>query len=112
MCDRLLFEVEFDHCRLDFSKFYTLPIHAANFTNCSLLAVDFMKTNLQGVLFDYCDMHRTEFEVALAQKANFYSSENYSINPSKTKLNKAVFAATKLEGLVNQIGLKIHSFCK
>ena len=112
MCDRLLFEFEFDHCRLDFSKFYTLPIHAANFTNCSLLAVDFMKTNLQGVLFDYCDMHRAEFEVALAQKANFYSSENYSINPSKTKLNKAVFAATKLEGLVNQIGLKIHSFCK
>ena len=112
MCDRLLFEVEFDHCRLDFSKFYTLPIHAANFTNYSLLAVDFMKTNLQGVLFDYCDMHRAEFEVALAQKANFYSSENYSINPSKTKLNKAVFASTKLEGLVNQIGLKIHSFCK
>jgi uncharacterized protein YjbI with pentapeptide repeats len=107
MCDRLLFEVEFDHCRLDFSKFYTLPIHAANFTNCSLLAVDFMKTNLQGVLFDYCDMHRAEFEGALAQKANFYSSENFSINPSKTSLAKATFSAKKLGGLLEHHQLKI-----
>lgn len=107
MCDRLLFEVEFDHCRLDFSKFYTLPLHAAKFTNCSVLAVDFMKANLQAVLFDTCDLHRAEFEGALAQKADFYSSENYSINPSKTKLNKAVFAESRLAGLTTHLGLKL-----
>lgn len=108
MCDRLLFEVKFDHCRLDFSKFYTLPLHAAQFTNCSLLAVDFMKANLQGVLFDNCDLHRSEFEGALAQKADFYSSENYSINPAKTKLNKSVFAMSKLAGLTAHLGLKLR----
>jgi uncharacterized protein YjbI with pentapeptide repeats len=107
MCDRLLFEVEFDHCRLDFSKFYTLPLHAAKFTNCSVLAVDFMKANLQAVQFDTCDLHRAEFEGALAQKADFYSSENYSINPSKTKLNKAVFAESRLAGLTTHLGLKL-----
>ena len=109
MCDRLLFEVTFDHCRLDFSKFYTLPLHAAQFTNCSLLAVDFMKANLQGVLFDNCDLHRAEFEGAQAQKANFYSSENYSINPAKTNLTKAIFSAEKLGGLVVHHQLKITS---
>ncbi len=109
MCDRLLFEVTFDHCCLDFSKFYTLPLHGAQFSFCSLLAVDFMKANVQAVVFDSCDLHRTEFEGALAQKANFYSSKNYSINPSKTNLTKAIFSAEKLGGLVVHHQLKITS---
>ncbi len=108
MCDRLLFEVTFDHCRLDFSKFYTLPLHGAQFSFCSLLAVDFMKANIQAVVFDSCDLHRAEFEGALAQKANFYSSENYSINPAKTKLNKSVFAESKLAGLTRHLGVKLR----
>ncbi len=108
MCDRLLFAVWFEQCRLDFSKFYTLPLNAALFNNCSLLAVDFMKANLQAVVFDKCDLHRAEFEGALAQKADFYSSENYSINPAKTKLTKAVFAESKLTGLTAHLGLKIN----
>jgi uncharacterized protein YjbI with pentapeptide repeats len=109
MCDRLLFEVTFDHCRLDFSKFYTLPLHGAQFSFCSLLAVDFMKADIQAVVFDSCDLHRTEFEGALAQKANFYSSENYSINPAKTNVTKAIFSAEKLGGLVVHHQLKITS---
>ena len=112
MCNRLLFEVYFENCQLDFSKFYTLPLNKAQFIGCSLLAVDFMNANIKEVLFDRCDLHRSEFNGAMAHKADFYSSENFTINPAKTKVEKAVFAATKLEGLVNQIGIKVHSFCK
>lgn len=107
MCDRLLFEVYFERCRLDFSKFYTLPLNGAQFVECSILAVDFMNANLKEVIFDRCDLHRTEFMGALAQKADFYSSENYNINPSKTKLNKSVFAMSKLAGLTAHLGLKL-----
>jgi uncharacterized protein YjbI with pentapeptide repeats len=107
MCDRLLFEVYFENCQLDFSKFYTLPLNKAQFIGCSLLAVDFMNSNIKEVIFDRCDLHRSEFEGALAQKADFYSSENYSINPSKTKLNKAVFAESRLAGLTTHLELKL-----
>jgi uncharacterized protein YjbI with pentapeptide repeats len=112
MCNRLLFDVYFEKCQLDFAKFYTLPLNKAQFIGCSLLAVDFMNANIKEVLFDRCDLHRSEFNGAMAHKADFYSSENFTINPAKTKVEKAVFAATKLEGLVNQIGIKVHSFCK
>jgi len=108
MCDRLLFEVYFENCQLDFSKFYTLPLNKAQFISCSLLAVDFMNANINGVLFDRCDLHRTEFNGAIALKADFYSSENFTINPTKTKVEKAVFAQGKLGGLVANIGLKLY----
>lgn len=108
MCNRLLFEVYFENCQLDFAKFYTLPLNKAQFIGCSLLAVDFMNANIKEVLFDRCDLHRSEFMGAMAQKADFYSSENFSINPAKTKVEKAVFAKGKLGGLVATLGLKLH----
>ena len=108
MCNRLLFEVYFEKCQLDFAKFYTLPLNKAQFIGCSLLAVDFMNANIKEVLFDRCDLHRSEFMGAMAQKADFYSSENFTINPAKTMVEKAVFAQEKLDGLVATIGLKLH----
>ena len=108
MCNRLLFEVYFENCQLDFAKFYTLPLNKAQFIGCSLLAVDFMNANIKEVMFDRCDLHRSEFNGAMAQKADFYSSENFSINPAKTKVEKAVFAESKLGGLTRHLGLKLR----
>ncbi|MGK4567733.1 pentapeptide repeat-containing protein [Flavobacterium sp. 3HN19-14] len=100
MCDKLIFEIHFDDCILDFSKFYTLKIKGTDFKHCSLIAVDFMKTDLTGVLFDHCDLYRTEFSGAIANKANFKTSRNYTIDPEKTKLKKAVFALEGVKGLL------------
>jgi uncharacterized protein YjbI with pentapeptide repeats len=60
------------------------------FTDSSLVAVDFMSTNLTAVLFSNCDLYRSEFE-AIADKADFRTSYNYSIDPTKTKLKKLNF---------------------
>lgn len=100
MCDKLIFEVRFNDCILDFSKFYTLKIKGTPFTNCSLIAVDFMAADLTGVLFDNCDLYRSEFDKAIANKTDFKTSYNYTIDPSKTKLKKAVFALKELKGLL------------
>jgi uncharacterized protein YjbI with pentapeptide repeats len=100
MCDKLIFEVHFHDCLLDFSKFYTLKIKGTTFTNCSLIAVDFMATDLTSVLFDNCDLYRSEFDKAIANKADFKTSYNYTIDPSKTKLKKAVFALKEVKGLL------------
>lgn len=100
MCDKLIFEVHFKECILDFSKFYTLKIKGTTFVDCSLVAVDFMKTDLTEVLFDNCDLYRSEFAQATANKANFKSSYNYTIDPTKTKIKKAVFSHTEVKGLL------------
>jgi uncharacterized protein YjbI with pentapeptide repeats len=100
MCDKLIFEVHFKECVLDFSKFYALKIKGTTFTDCSIIAVDFMSTDLTEVIFDNCDLYRSEFGKANANKANFKTSYNYTIDPTKTKLKKAVFSLNEVKGLL------------
>lgn len=100
MCDKLIFGIAFNRCRLDFSKFYTLKIKGTVFTQCSMIAVDFMNSDLTQVVFDRCDLYRSEFHKAIANKANFKTSFNYTIDPEKTKIKKAVFSSDGLKGLL------------
>lgn len=100
MCDKLIFEIAFTDCVLDFSKFYTLKIKDTVFRNCSMIAVDFMSTDLTAVIFDTCDLYRSEFEKAIAIKANFKTSFNYTIDPQKTKIKKAIFSLNEVKGLL------------
>lgn len=107
MSDKLIFEVHFKECTLDFSKFYGLKMNAATFTSCSLIAVDFMACNLVNVLFDDCDLRRAEFDQADAGKCDFRTARHYTIHPEKTKLKKAVFAREGLGGLVGAFGVEV-----
>jgi uncharacterized protein YjbI with pentapeptide repeats len=102
MCDKLIFEIHFKDCVLDFSKFYTLKIKGTSFTNCSIIAVDFMSTDLTEVIFDNCDLYKSEFAKAIANKADFRTSKNYTIDPEKTKLKKALFTIDGLQGLLTK----------
>lgn len=108
MCDKLIFEVHFKECVLDFSKFYTLKIKGTTFIDCSIIAVDFMSTDLTAVVFDNCDLYRSEFAKANANKANFKTSYNYTIDPTKTKLKKAVFSLNEVKGLLFKHELVIN----
>lgn len=107
MCNKLIFEITFNDCILDFSKFYTLKIKETIFKNCSLIAVDFMATDLSGVVFDNCDLYKSEFTKAIANKTNFKTSYNYTIDPSKTSLKKAIFSKENLKGLLYKFDLII-----
>ena len=71
-----------------------------SFTNCSIVAVDFMSTDLTEVVFENCDLYRTEFAKAIANKADFKTSYNYTIDPTKTKLKKAIFSLNEAKGLL------------
>ena len=102
MCDKLIFEIHFKECDLDFSKFYTLKLKGTTFMDCSMVAVDFMSTDLTEALFDNCDLYRAEFAKAIANKADFRSSYNYTIDPSSTKLKKASFSLSNLKGLLHK----------
>ena len=69
MCDKLIFEIHFKECVLDFSKFYTLKIKGTTFIDCSIIAVNFMSTDLTEVIFDNRDLYRSEIGNANANKA-------------------------------------------
>ena len=101
MCDKLIFEIHFKDCILDFSKFYALKIKGTTFSNCSMVAVDFMSTDLSEVVFDRCDLYRAEFERAIASTADFSSSTNYTITPELTKIKKAIFSLEGAKGLLS-----------
>jgi len=100
MCDKLIFDISFEDCIIDFSKFYTLKIKGTKFTDCSLIAVDFMNTDLTGVAFIRCDLYRAEFSKAIANKTDFRTSFNYTIDPEKTKLKKVRFSLSEVKGLL------------
>lgn len=100
MCDKLIFEVAFNNCVLDFSKFYTLKLKGTSFVKCSLIAVDFMSADLTEAVFDSCDLYRSEFDKAIAIKTNFKTSYNYTINPERTKIKKAIFSLEGAKGLL------------
>lgn len=78
------------------------------FTNCSLIAVDFMSTDLTEVLFDTCDLYRAEFDKAIANKADFRTSRNYTIDPMRTKLKKAQFSLEAVKGLLTKYEIVVQ----
>ncbi len=100
MCDRLIFELSFTRCILDFSQFYALKLKQTRFSQCSLIAADFMGADLTGVVFDHCDLYRAEFSRANASKSDFRTSRHYAIDPAQTKINKAQFSLGGLKGLL------------
>lgn len=100
MCDKLIFEIHFNDCRLDFAKFYTLKINGTTFQDCSMIAVDFMKADLTGVLFDNCDLHKTLFMNSILNKADLRTSYNYTLDPEKNKVKKAIFSLGGVKGLL------------
>jgi uncharacterized protein YjbI with pentapeptide repeats len=73
---------------------------ATTFANTSLIAVDFMATDITNVLFDNCDLYRAEFDKATANKADFRTSRNYTIDPTKTQIKKAQFSLEGVKGLL------------
>jgi len=100
MIDKFIFEIHFKDCILDFSKFYALKLKGTTFINTSLVAVDFMAADLSEVVFENCDLYRSEFDKTNASKTNFKTSFNYTINPESTKIKKAIFSLEGVKGLL------------
>jgi uncharacterized protein YjbI with pentapeptide repeats len=59
-----------------------------------------MNADLTGVLFDNCDLHRTLFMNSIANKADFKTSYNYTLDPEKNKIKKAIFSLKGVRGLL------------
>lgn len=105
MTDQVIFEFHFTDCLLDYAKFYALKLKKMQFINCSMIAVDFMGSDLTEALFDNCNLRRAVFIDTIATKADFYTSYDYSIDPEKNRLKKAIFSSEGLKGLLEKYEL-------
>lgn len=105
MTDKLIFEMHFNFCVLDFSKFYTLKLKRIQFTDCSMIAVDFMKADLTGAIFDRCDLYKAVFSNTVLEKADFRTAANFSIDPEKNKIRRAMFSPENVKGLLDKYGI-------
>ena len=77
------------------------------FINCSMIAVDFMASDLTEVLFDNCNLRRAVFMDTIANKADFSTSYDFIIDPEKNKLKRAIFSTDNLSGLLKKYDLVI-----
>lgn len=102
MTDQIIYEFNFKSCKLDYVQFYDLKLRGMTFTDCSMVAVDFMQSDLTEAIFDNCNLHLAVFSDAIANKADFYSSYFFTIDPEKTKLKKAVFSQENIKGLLDK----------
>jgi len=107
MTDQVIYEFHFKDCLLDYAKFYALKLKKMQFINCSMIAVDFMKSDLTEVIFDNCNLRRAVFIDTIAIKADFSTSYDFTIDPEKNKLKKAVFAMESLKGLLEKYDIEV-----
>jgi uncharacterized protein YjbI with pentapeptide repeats len=107
MTDQVIYEFHFTDCLLDYAKFYALKMKKMKFINCSLIAADFMSSDLTEVLFDNCNLRRAVFIDTIANKADFSTSYDYSFDPEKNKIKKAVFSMEGLKGLLEKYDIVV-----
>ncbi len=107
MVDPLLFDISFTGCNLDYTKFYTLKLPRTIFTDCSIVASDFMSADLSDAIFDNCDLHQSTFIDTICHRTDFLSSFNYTMDPERNKLKKAIFSKDGLIGLLSKHGIVV-----
>jgi uncharacterized protein YjbI with pentapeptide repeats len=107
MTDQVIYEFHFKDCLLDYAQFYALKLKKMQFINCSMISVDFMGSDLTEVLFDNCNLRKAVFMDTIANKADFYTSYDYTIDPDKNKIKKAVFSVNGLKGLLDKYDIVV-----
>jgi uncharacterized protein YjbI with pentapeptide repeats len=72
-----------------------------------MIAVDFMGSDLTEVLFDNCNLRRTVFINTILNKADFYTSYDYTLDLEKNKAKKAIFSTDGLKGLLEKYDIVV-----
>jgi fluoroquinolone resistance protein len=102
-----LFTVRFESCMLDYSSFMRKKMPKTSFKKSSLKEVTFTQATLTGSVFDDCNLLETVFRQTDLTSVNFSTALNYIIDPELNTMNKAIFSAHGLEGLLYKYNLKV-----
>lgn len=106
-CSDLLFSLEFENCLLDYASFAGKKMAKTPFKNCSLKNADFSECTLVKALFDNTDLLSAVFQKTNLQEANLATAYNFSIDPERNFIKKALFSQQGLAGLLVKYGIQI-----
>jgi fluoroquinolone resistance protein len=107
-CLPFLFEVSFEKCSLDYTKFIKNRLKKTTFKGCTIREAIFTETDLTGATFDSCDLSNTVFSRSNLSQADFRTSRNYSINLEINTARKAKFSLYGLAGLLSQYDIIVE----
>lgn len=108
-CNNFGLSFTFDDCILNHSTFFKKKIKRTTFTNTQLLEVDFSECDLSSSIFDRCDLTGAVFYNTIIEKADFRTSNNFSIDPEINRIKKAKFSVYGLTGLLVKHDLMIEN---
>lgn len=108
LCDKLLFEVGFEQCSLEFAYFFGNKMKGVQFKNCKIKEANFSEADLTGSIFYKCDLENTIFDRTNLQRADFRTSINYQIDPLKNNIKKAKFSYQGVIGLLTNFDIEIE----
>ena len=103
-----LFEVTFEKCSLDYSKFIKNKLKKTKFKECAIREAIFTETDLTGASFDNCDLLNTVFSRTNLNQADFRTARNYSIDLEQNSARKAKFSYSGIAGLLSQYDIIIE----
>ena len=102
-----LLSLSFDTCMLNFASFYKVKLKSTLFSTCTLHEVDFSGSDLTDAMFDGSDFRSSTFDGTILKNANFRTSYNFSIDPSRNQLTKAKFSKENCLGLLDHLKIEI-----
>ena len=84
-----------------------MNLQNTRFIKSALHEIDFTETNLNGAVFDHCDLSNSIFDGTKLEKADLRSAYNYSIDPERNRLKKAKFSLSGVIGLLDKHDIQI-----
>ena len=106
-CNGFLFAAGFENCTLDLASFYKMKLKDTVFDNSSLRETDFTNADLTSASFSNCDLAGAIFENTLMEKADLKTAINYTIDPEKNRIRKALFSLAGLPGLLGKYDIVV-----
>ncbi|HML65160.1 MAG TPA: pentapeptide repeat-containing protein [Dysgonomonas sp.] len=97
----------FEKSLLNYANFVAIKIRKTIFIDCNLQEAYFDNTDISLSVFDKCDLMGASFHETNLEKADFFTSYNFSINPSTNKIKKTIFSENELRGLLAHLDIVI-----
>ena len=107
-CKELHFKVHFEGCILNISSFFKMKLRYTTFLHCSMQEVDLVDCDLDHATFTGSDMAGAVFENTNLEHADLRTAYNYSIDPEKNRIKKAIFSPDGIHGLLTKYDIRIE----
>lgn len=69
--------------------------------------IDFTEAEVKNASFADCDLKDSIFDMTNLKHTNFFSTYNFSINPSNNQIKNALFSKENCFGLLNSFNIRI-----